>query len=218
MIEISGLGWINDQCYGRGRNQKHVKYANRVPIRRLGLESSLFREPVKNFGRFEPVTQKLCVATSLALQDAGLLHGEKQLEIGLLVIHKAGCVESNRQFFQDYLDGGRSCSRANLFIYTLPTSPGAEAAIHFGLRGPLLYIDALDDSMDSEIQAVENVLRTHQAQAMLIYMIDDPHLIAAVVGVGSKTNIITSYIPKDGRKAIQRLTEALERAGRNDEH
>ena len=92
MIEICGLGWINDQCYGRGRSPKQVKYANRVPIKRLGLERCLFREPVKNFGRFEPVTQKLCAATSLALQDAELLYGEKQLEIGLLVIHKAGCI------------------------------------------------------------------------------------------------------------------------------
>ena len=123
MIKILGLGWLNDQCYGQGRSQRPVDYADRVPLERLGLEDRIFREPVKNFGRFEPVTQKLCIATALALQDAGLTYGEEQLEIGLLAIHKVGCIVSNRRFFQDYLDGGRSLSRANLFIYTLPSSP-----------------------------------------------------------------------------------------------
>jgi len=219
MLDIFGLGWINDQCYGQGRDGRQVNYASRVPTKRLGLEDSLFREPVKNFGRFEPVTQKLCTATVLALQDAGITYGEEHLEIGLLAIHKAGCISSNYRFFQDYLDGGRSCSRANLFIYTLPTSPCAEAAIYFDLRGPLLYIDALDDSLDSEIQAVENVLRTHQAQAMLIYMVDEPHLVAIAVRISSVKSdpVVMSSIPKDIEKAIQQISEALERTGRNDE-
>ena len=219
MTDILGLGWMNDQCYGQGRSQRRIDYADRVPLERLGLEDGLFREPVKNFGRFEPVTQKLCTVTALALQDAGLTYGEEQLEIGLLAIHKAGCIASNRRFFQDYLDGGRSLSRPSLFIYTLPSSPCAEAAICFGLRGPLLYMDALDDSMDSEIHVVENLLRTHQAQAMLIYLMDEPHQVALVVGIGSGTNesLTMSSIPKDIAQSVQRITEASERTGQNRE-
>ncbi len=213
MLDIFGFGWINDQCYGKGRSKRQVNYARRIPIKRLGLEDSLFRKPVKNFGRFEQVTQKLCTATVLALQDAGITYGEERLEIGLLAIHKAGCISSNYRFFQDYLDGGRSCSRANLFIYTLPSSPCAEAAICFGLRGPVLYIDTLDDSMDSEMQIVEYVLGTHQAEAMLVCLVDEPHLVAMAVRMSSTKSkpAVVSSIPKDIEKSIQRITEALER-------
>lgn len=219
MIEILGLAWLNDKCYGQARSRKQIDYADRVPLERLGLEDNIFREPVKNFGRFESVTQQLCTVTALALQDAGLTYGEKPLEIGLLAIHKEGCIASNRRFFQDYLDGGRSLSRANLFIYTLPSSPCAEAAICFGLRGPLLYVDALDDSINSGIQIVENLLRTNQAQAMLINLMDKPHQIALLVGIGSGTNepLAMSFIPKYIAKSVQQIKEASERIGQNHE-
>ncbi len=219
MIGVLGLGWMNNQCYGQCRSQRQVEYAGRVPLERLGLEQGLFREPVKNFGRFEPVTQKLCTVTALALQDAGLTYGEEPLEIGLLAIHKAGCSASNRRFFQDYLDGGRRLSRANLFIYTLPSSPCAEAAICFGLRGPLLYMDALDDSADSEIEVVENLFRTHQARAMLIYLIEETHQVALLVGVGSVTNepLTMSSVPEDIAQTIRRITETLEMTGQDRE-
>jgi len=211
MIDILGIGWLNDQCYGQGRIRRQIDYAGRVPLERLGVEDNIFQKPVKNFGRFEPVTQKLCIVTALSLQDAGLTYGEKKLEIGLLAIHKTGCIASNRRFFQDYLDGGRTLSRANLFIYTLPSSPCAEAAICFGLRGPLLYMDTLDDSMDFEIRVVENLLRTCQAEAMLIYLMDEPCQVALVVGTGSAANehVTMSSIPKDIAESVRRITEAL---------
>ena len=65
--------------------------------------------------------------------------GQKR-NIGLMGASEAGCLASNRAYFQDYLGGGRTLARANLFVYTLPSSPLAESAIHFGLMGPMVYM------------------------------------------------------------------------------
>jgi hypothetical protein len=212
MIDILGLGWLNEKCYGQGHSRTQVNYDNCVSSVRLGLENNLFIEPVKNFGRFEPVTQQLIIVTALALRDAGLSYGEGKLDIGLLAIHKAGCIASNRRFFQDYLDGGRKLSRANLFIYTLPNSPCAEAAIYFGLVGPLLYIDTLEDSMSTEIQVVENILKTHQAKGMLINLINEHYQAAIVVGLGTEANepLALGFIPQNIEESIQRIKKTLE--------
>jgi len=50
---------------------------------------------------------------------------------------------SQRFVFLDYVQAGRKLGRGSLFIYTLPSSPLAEAAIHFGLQGPVLYIGSI---------------------------------------------------------------------------
>ena len=219
MIDILGLGWSNDQSYGQGSSEKPVDYAGRVPIGRLGLEDNLFREPIKNFGRFEPVTQRLCIVTALALRDAGLMSGEEQLDIGILVVNKAGCIASNKRFFHDYIDGGRSLSRANLFIYTLPTGPCAEAAICFNLKGPLLYIDELDDFLNYGIHIVENLLRANQAKAVMINLIEEPNQAAILIGNSTveKKRLSLSFIPKDIVKPVQLITEKLNKIGQHYE-
>lgn len=140
MIGVRGIGWVDGQGYGGVRQDTYTEYADRESFRKLGKTDGLFNYPVKNFGRFETITQRVCYAVALALRDAGIEYAEgvKQ-DIGLLGTSPDGCVESNINYFKDYVEGGRSLSRANLFIYTLPTSPFAEAAVHFGLLGPLLY-------------------------------------------------------------------------------
>ena len=69
-----------------------------------------------------------------------------------------GSLQSDLEYFRDYLEGGRTLSRGNLFIYTLPSSPLGEAAIHFGLLGPLLYAA-------SEGNALTAVLDTRSGDA-----------------------------------------------------
>lgn len=60
--------------------------------------------------------------------------------MGLIGTNRAGSLEANRLYFSDYLQAGRVLARGNLFVYTLPSSPLAEAAIHFGFQGPMLYM------------------------------------------------------------------------------
>jgi len=169
-INILGTGWLSRDSYGSERMERSVEYASRVSIRGLGKEEGLFAYPVKNFGRFEPVSRRVCYVTALALQDAGLKYskGWKQ-DIGLLGTDEHGCEQANFNYFRDYVEGGRTLARANLFIYTLPSSPLAEVAVHFGLQGPLLYLRNQDASLDSLLATAQRMIAEGQAETMLVY-------------------------------------------------
>jgi len=170
VIGVRGIGWIDKESYGCVRLGSQTEYAGRESFRKLGKADGLFSYTVKNFGRFEAITQRVCYATALALRDAGIEYAEgAKQNVGLLGSSPAGCVESNLNYFKDYVDGGRTLSRANLFIYTLPSSPFAEAAVHFGLQGPLLYGN--DVAGLSEMAA--GMLRRNEAATMLLCAVDD---------------------------------------------
>ena len=170
MIGIQGAGWLDSASYGQVFRRVSVPYAARTSLRELGRVDALFNYPVKNYGRFEPLTQRVFCITALALQDAGIDYAEGQrLEAGLLGTSPEGCLESNLNYFKDYVDGGRTLSRANLFIYTLPSSPLAEAAVHFGLQGPQLYLRAADQSVAPLLQQAAGMIRRGEAEKMLVY-------------------------------------------------
>jgi 3-oxoacyl-[acyl-carrier-protein] synthase II len=170
MIAVQGVGWLDATVYGQLRRQVSISYAERMTLRELGKNEGLFRYPVKNFGRFESVTQVVCCVTALALQDAGIDYAEgRRLDIGLLGTDGTGCLESNRNYFEDYVKSGRTLSRANLFIYTLPSSPLAEAAVHFGLQGPQLYMRSARAELTTLIHRAAGMIRRGEVSKMLVY-------------------------------------------------
>lgn len=183
MIAVQGIGWLDATAYGRIRQRFSMPYAERTELRALGKSEGLFRYPVKNYGRFEPLTQRVCCITALALQDAAIGYAEdRRLDIGLLGTNGTGCLESNLNYFKDYVGGGRTLSRANLFIYTLPSSPLAEAAVHFGLQGPQLYMRAAKESMTPLVQRAAGMIRRGEAEKMLIYRLGAVSGLCMVLG------------------------------------
>ena len=79
---------------------------------------------------------------ALALKDAGRSYPlGPDNTVGIVGSAPEGCLDADLAYFSDYVKCGRTLGRGNLFIYTLPTSPLAECAIHFALEGPLLYVD-----------------------------------------------------------------------------
>lgn len=137
--------WLDERAYGTYRTGTRTEYADRVSQRELGKADAFFAHPVKNYGRFGPTTRRVLYLAALALRDAGVEPAPgRRFPGGLLLTDEWGCAEANRDYFADYVDGGRTLARANLFIYTLPTGPLAEAAVHFGLVGPLLYLRPRD--------------------------------------------------------------------------
>ena len=139
--KVKGRGWVKEtQC---GCDRKSIQW-QRDDWRSLCaqlLKDGVFTYPVKNFARFDEPSRLITLSVALALYDAGIpyIEGKKQ-DIGILGTNPDGALASNLAYFQDYAEHGRKLGRGNLFIYTLPTSPLAEAAIHFGLQGPLLYL------------------------------------------------------------------------------
>ena len=140
---VLGVGWVNAQAWGGIRRGASVAYAGLSDLRALWRHAPLFAYPVKSIGRFDLASLATCYAVALALRDAGVAYAEgRRQAIGLLGTDAEGALAANRAYFTDYVRNGRTLGRGNLFIYTPPSSPLAEAAIHFGLSGPTLYVGA----------------------------------------------------------------------------
>lgn len=156
-MRVIGAGWVSTDAYGAVQKQIRNSYADDL-YPSLKAEG-IFAERVKNFGRFDPQTRRAFCAAALALHDADFppstsLRTGKDCQplacaserrgksIGLIGTGSEESTEANQTYFSDYVDYGRKLARANLFIYTLPTSPLAEIAIHFKLDGPLFYTSA----------------------------------------------------------------------------
>lgn len=136
-IAVLGAGWMSGGRHGcvrlRGSGEGDDPFA-------LVRRTELFETPPRNFARFDVPSRVACCACALTLRDAGMSPpADASAVVGVIATNDSGCTETNHAYFLDYVQAGRTLARGNLFIYTLPTSPLAEAAIHFGLRGPSLY-------------------------------------------------------------------------------
>jgi hypothetical protein len=129
---------------------------------------SLFSYPVKGFGRFDRVSQMTCCVTALAFHDAGMPYAqERKQDIGILGTNSDGCLQSNLDYFNDFVANGRTLGRANYFVYTLPSIPMSEAAIHFQCRGPLLYMRFPRKPVASLLRQADGMILRGESTAML---------------------------------------------------
>jgi len=182
-VNVLGTGWLTREKYGADNQKLSVEYASRTALPGLGKLDGLFAYPVKSFGRFDEVSQRVCTVTALALRDAGIQYekGKKQ-NIGLIGTDLYGCEQADFNYFRDYVESGRKLARANLFIYTLPSSPLAEAAVHFGLQGPLFYFRNQDAKVDRLLTTAQRMISEGQADYMLVYDLTDEMDRCCVVG------------------------------------
>lgn len=157
-------------------------YTDTKSLRSRLQHESVFLNPVKNFGRFDAVSKMTCCAGALALCDAGITYSEHhKQDMGILGTNTVGCLESNVHYFRDYIETGRKLARGNLFVYTLPSSPLAEAAIAFGLQGPLLYMLFQQRQIPSLVQCAGKMILRGETQAMLAVKADENEAVCFVL-------------------------------------
>ncbi len=162
-MKIAGAGWVSADAYGAVRKQVRNEYEDELH-RSLKTEGVL-SERVKNFGRFDIPTRRAFCAAALALHDAEFSLDEKT--IGLIGTGSEECTQANQNYFSDYAEYGRRMGRANLFIYTLPTSPLAEIAIHFKLPGPLFYTSPLSNTGSHLLRTADGLLAGEELSGIL---------------------------------------------------
>ncbi|HEX9021876.1 MAG TPA: beta-ketoacyl synthase N-terminal-like domain-containing protein [Nitrospirota bacterium] len=165
-ISVRGIGWLTEREYGcvRRGSRKAFSAGDGVAL----PNKELFSYPVKNFGRFDALSRVTCYAVALALKDAGLTYSSsRKQDIGIIGTSREGSLRSDREYFNDYLQSGRTLSRGNLFIYTLPSSPLGEAAIHFGFLGPMLYAAGKKDSLAELLDTAAEMILAKDAPVML---------------------------------------------------
>jgi len=180
-IIVRGIGWITRDAYGGVRTGTRHAFADGEAADTLS-KKNLFSYPVKNVGRFDRMSRMTCYAAALALKDAAVAYSAFQKQdIGVIGTSSAGSLQADVEYFKDYIEGGRTLSRGNLFIYTLPSSPFGEAAIHFGLRGPLLYLQDREASLAAVIDASEEMLLAGETTMVLAGKVEEDESIFVVV-------------------------------------
>jgi len=192
------MGWINKEEYIsvlKGQSVSFKESSSFDGLSRKGIFSFLF----KNFGRLDEVSKLVCYAIALALKDAGVSYaGDLKKDMGLVGTNTDGPFQSDLDYFRDYMESGRKLSRGNLFLYTLPSSPLGEAAIHFGLRGPVFYMSSGNAPLSGVLRTASEMLMVGETQSVL-------------AGINTKDEAVYMVIMKDPapRQRICDISEAL---------
>ena len=165
---IKGHGWIKEGQCGCSKKGLLWQYSDLQLLCAQLLKDAVLAYPSEKFGRFDMSSRLVALSVALALHDADIHYAkDKKQDIGILGTSPDGALDSNLAYFRDYVEAGRKLGRGNLFIYTLPSSPLAEAAIHFGLQGPILYMRTLEKPEENLLAQAELMLRNKAAQAIL---------------------------------------------------
>ncbi len=154
-----------------------------------------FSQPFKNFGRLDRMSRMTVSAVALALQDAGMEYSSaNKQDMGIIGTSRAGSLTSDIDYFKDFWENGRTLSRANLFIYTLPSSAMGEAAIHFGLTGPLFYGTSADGSLAGFMDMAVDMVVTRETGGMLVGKIEEEEALYFLVDDTEEDNVLCSLV------------------------
>ncbi len=156
-VTIKGTGWINTNSMGALIKKEEFTFDKIKDSFRLLLEKNITNIKIKNFGRFDKSSKMIVSAIALALHDADLKDEIKDMSI--LRMNETGSNDSNLKYFKDYIESGRTLARGNLFIYTLPTSPLAEAAVIFGIKGNIVYSSTPLEDFQENVNYALNMLK-----------------------------------------------------------
>ena len=181
MINITGIGWITEKKYGCILRKYSRSYTNIKSLYSKLRQDFVLIDDIKNFGRFNDISKITCCVAGIALYDARMLCPAKNKnDAGLIGTSTDGCLQSNLHYFQDYIKSGRTLARGGLFSYTLPSSPMADAAIYFRLKGPLVYMAFKQNQVSSLLQQAKMMIQDKEAPVMLTIKADQKEAICFI--------------------------------------
>lgn len=191
-ITIRGIGWVTSAGYGCIRSCVLHPFLQSESINAVPKQD-IFSAPFKNFGRMDGISRMTAYGVALALRDADIEYASaKKQDIGIIGTSRDGSLQSDIDYFKDYIAGGRTLSRANLFIYTLPTSPLGEAAIHFGLMGPLLYASRKNQALLADLDLAAEMILNNETHTMLVGQAEEDASLYVVLQNDQRDNAICS--------------------------
>lgn len=196
---VTGVGWLSAWGYGL------VKTGVQRPLgsgkQALPPRAEVFRYPFKNFGRLDKTSQRVCCAVGLALRDSGWIGPwEPETLVGIVGGGRRGCMDADILYFEDYLRSGRTLGRGNYFVYTLPTSPLAEASIHFGFRAATLYLQDSAGGMGRVMDTAADLIRDGEASIMLAGISEADSACFAVVEPANKSSQARALCPLEAAR------------------
>jgi len=194
MTVITGIGWITRHEYGSVIHKLHRSYDDPKILHSQLANEEIFLYPVKNFGRFDAISKMTCCAVGLAFHDAKIQYSENhKYDMGIIGMNTCGSLASNICYFKDYIETGRTLARGNLFIYTLPSSPLAEAAIHFGCQGPLLYMSFPHKQISSLLSHAERIMLNGETTRILAVKAEEQDAVCFLLARGADSTTTKNY-------------------------
>ncbi|HWE04100.1 MAG TPA: beta-ketoacyl synthase N-terminal-like domain-containing protein [Tepidisphaeraceae bacterium] len=132
---------------------------------------ALIDRPIKYLARMGPEARSCLAAASLAIKAAGWRDNPPP-EIGILAAGYDGWLAADEAYFRDYVAGGLTLGRGNLFIYTLPTSTQGEISIALSLNGPTLHIQDDAHPVAALFHQAGQLIDNQEADAVLVLYSD----------------------------------------------
>ena len=165
-LKIKSIGWcLNDSAGGSPGDVFAISAKNKPE------KSDIFLKPFKNFGRLDGMSKAVCTAAAFALRGAELYPREEKQPISIYFSNKEGSQESDTAYFKDFVDFGETAGRANLFLYTLPSSPLGEASVHFGLTGDVAYSADSENPLKAMLEAAEDACAFRKSDSEKLFLI-----------------------------------------------
>jgi len=202
MVGIIGIGWIQESKFGSIFKSCESECPDKKGLQTLFCEKSFLSGPINNFGRFNESSRNICFSAALALHDAGIDYSKKiGVNRGVLGTNEEGCLQSNINYFKDYISSGRKIARGNLFIYTLASTPLSETAIAFGCQGPVAYMAFKENHVVSILNQANTMISQGEASELLVVSSAKEEAICFVltnidIGVSEK------YVSLDSMKGV----------------
>jgi hypothetical protein len=136
------------------------------------------------WGRYAPLVRAGWLAVGTVLRDAQKERDVPPLRTGILSCGVNGSLAANQRYFKDYAESGRTLGRSSLFVYTLPTTPIAEYAIHFGLGGPLFYAGFEHGQIKDACALAEPFLVSGETDRMIVLLEDGCSVLGLALEAG----------------------------------
>ncbi len=168
MVVVSGIGWISSGAFGAAFRGLQGTYSHRKDLVQQMTDHQVFHPPLPPLGRYDAISRITCYAVGLCLLD-GRTAGNSGLsgDVGIMGANDSACVDSNIDYFQDFVSSGRTLGRGNLFIYTLPSSAIEAASIYFGLEGPVFYLSFSQDRTQELLHSAAHMVETGDADSFV---------------------------------------------------
>ncbi|HBA83338.1 MAG TPA: hypothetical protein DCZ95_04505 [Verrucomicrobia bacterium] len=171
---LIAMSWADDEQCGFVRPGCEPMAISRAQEK----DGSLLARPYKNWGRLSPLSKKMVHALALALKEMDTPYKMGgPIPWGIVSVNTSGCQADNERYFKDYAEAGRTLARGSLFVYTLPTSPIAEAALHFRLAGPLFHVVQAQEDYSLILNWAESFFAGGDAEGMIVVSTEQPRVV-----------------------------------------
>jgi len=169
MVGVVGIGWIQENKFGSILKSYQSQCLEKKELMTLFCEKSFLPGDINNFGKFKGSSRNICFSVALALHDAGIDCLDKtKTDLGIIGTNQEGCLQSNIDYFKDYVDSGRKIARGNLFIHTLASTPLSETAIAFGCQGPVMYMTFKENHISLTLDQAATMISQGETPRLLV--------------------------------------------------